>query len=147
MMWANRNGFFYVLDRVNGQFLLGKPFIETNWASGIDDKGRPVRSPGMVPTREGVKILPGIQGGTNWYSPSYSPRTGLFYISTWANYSSLYVKIRSTRKDAHSLGELRGRRSPITHGKLKSTITRKRTVTGRSGPSIRKQGNGNGNSR
>jgi alcohol dehydrogenase (cytochrome c) len=46
----------------------------------------------MVPTREGVNILPGVQGGTNWYSPSYSPRTGLFYIPTWANYSSTFVK-------------------------------------------------------
>jgi len=92
MMWANRNGFFYVLDRTNGQFLLGKPFIEVSWASGLDEKGRPVRSPGMVPTREGVNILPGVQGGTNWYSPSYSPRTGLFYIPTWANYSSTFVK-------------------------------------------------------
>jgi alcohol dehydrogenase (cytochrome c) len=92
MMWANRNGFFYVLDRSNGQFLLGKPFIETSWASSIDDNGRPVRNPGMVPTRDGVNIYPGIQGATNWYSPSYSPRTGLFYIPTWVNYSSKYVK-------------------------------------------------------
>jgi alcohol dehydrogenase (cytochrome c) len=92
MMWANRNGFFYVLDRATGQFLLGKPFIETSWATSIDDKGRPVRAPGMIPTREGVNILPGVQGGTNWYPPSFSPRTGLFYIPTWANYSSLYVK-------------------------------------------------------
>ena len=46
----------------------------------------------MAPTREGVNVLPGVQGGTNWYSPSYSPRTGLFYIPTWANYSSTFVK-------------------------------------------------------
>lgn len=92
MLFANRNGFFYVLDRATGQFLLGKPFVEVNWATGFDAKGRPQRVPGMVPTSQGTLILPGNQGGTNWYNPSYSPRTGLFYIPTWANYSSLYVK-------------------------------------------------------
>ena len=92
MMWANRNGLFYVLDRSSGQFLLGKPFVEVNWMNGFDEKGRPMRVTGKVPTPEGTLIFPGNQGGTNWYSPSYSPRTGLFYIPTWANYSSIYVK-------------------------------------------------------
>jgi alcohol dehydrogenase (cytochrome c) len=86
MMWANRNGFFYVLDRTNGQFLSGTPFVKVNWASGFDEKGRPIqtRQPPGMPT------YPGNQGGTNWYSPSYSPRTGLFYVSTWENYASIY---------------------------------------------------------
>ena len=91
-MWANRNGLFYVLDRTSGEFLLGKPFVEVNWMSGFDEKGRPMRVTGKVPTVEGTLIYPGNQGGTNWYSPSYSPRTGLFYIPTWADYSSIYVK-------------------------------------------------------
>jgi alcohol dehydrogenase (cytochrome c) len=92
MLWANRNGFFYVLDRTSGDFLLGKPFVEVNWASRLDELGRPVRVPGRVPTKEGSLIKPGNQGGTNWYSPSFSPQTGLFYIPSWVNYSSLYVK-------------------------------------------------------
>ncbi|HUA19092.1 MAG TPA: PQQ-dependent dehydrogenase, methanol/ethanol family [Bryobacteraceae bacterium] len=92
MLWANRNGFFYVLDRATGQFLLGKPFVEVNWANGFDEKGRPMRVPGKVPTPEGTVIFPGNQGGTNWYSPSFSPATGLFYIPSWVNYSSVYVK-------------------------------------------------------
>ncbi|MBI4474828.1 MAG: PQQ-dependent dehydrogenase, methanol/ethanol family [Acidobacteria bacterium] len=92
MLWANRNGFFYVLDRSTGEFLLGRPFVEVSWASGLDAKGRPIRVPGVAPTREGMLILPGVQGGTNWYSPSYSPRTGLMYVPTWANYSQLFVK-------------------------------------------------------
>jgi alcohol dehydrogenase (cytochrome c) len=91
MLWANRNGFFYVLDRTNGQFLLGKPFVEVNWAT-LDEKGRPIRVQGRVPTREGAIITPGNQGGTNWYSPSYSPQTGLFYIPSWVNYTTQYVK-------------------------------------------------------
>jgi alcohol dehydrogenase (cytochrome c) len=92
MMWANRNGLFYVLDRTSGEFLLGKPFVEVNWMNGFDEKGRPMRVTGKVPSAEGTLIYPGNQGGTNWYSPSYSPHTGLFYIPTWADYSSIYVK-------------------------------------------------------
>jgi len=92
MLWANRNGFFYVLDRATGQFLLGKPFVDVTWASGFDEKGRPMRISGKVPTEEGTVIFPGNQGGTNWYSPSFSPRTGLFYIPSWVNYSSVYIK-------------------------------------------------------
>jgi alcohol dehydrogenase (cytochrome c) len=104
MLWANRNGFFYVLDRTTGQFLLGKPFVEVNWASGFDEKGRPIRVPGMVPSREGTLIYPGNQGGTNWYSPSYSPRTGLFYIPTWVNYSSIYAKFPVEYTEGRTFG-------------------------------------------
>jgi alcohol dehydrogenase (cytochrome c) len=92
ILWANRNGFFYVLDRTNGQFLLGKPFTKVTWATGLDERGRPMRAPGAVPTPEGNKIYPGNMGGTNWNSASYSPRTGLFYIPLWDNYYSEYVK-------------------------------------------------------
>ena len=92
MLWANRNGFFYVLDRVTGKFLLGKPFVKVNWADGLDANGRPHLVPGKLPTPQGTVIMPGNQGGTNYYSPSYSPQTGLFYVSTWENTSSLYVK-------------------------------------------------------
>ncbi len=95
MLWANRNGYFYVLDRTTGKFLLGKPFVEVNWASGFDEQGRPMRVPGKVPTAAGVVIFPGNQGGTNWYSPSFSPRTGLFYIPSWVNYSSVYIKAQA----------------------------------------------------
>ena len=93
MLFANRNGFFYVLDRATGKFLSGKPFVRVNWAEGFDANGRPNRVPGKVPTDEGTLIYPGNQGGTNWYNPSFSPRTGLFYIPTWVNYSSTYVKV------------------------------------------------------
>ena len=88
MLWANRNGFFYGLDRVSGQFLFAKAFVKQNWNIGFDN-GRPVRAPGAKPTPEGTVIYPGTQGGTNWYSPSFSPRTGLFYVSVWDNYSAI----------------------------------------------------------
>ena len=88
MLWANRNGFVYVLDRTTGEFLLGKAFVKQNWNLGFDN-GRPVRDPKAKPTPEGTRIEPGTQGGTNWYSPSFSPRTGLFYVSAWDNYSAV----------------------------------------------------------
>ena len=88
MLWANRNGFFYVLDRATGKFLLGKPFVKVTWANGLDESGRPSQRGEQQPSREGTLVYPGVQGGTNWYSPSYSPRTGLFYISGWVDYVS-----------------------------------------------------------
>ena len=89
MLWANRNGLMYVLDRITGQFLLGKPFVKVNWMSGFDEKGRPMRVPGKVPTPQGALIAPTVLGGTNWYPPSYSPRTGLFYVSGWENSATI----------------------------------------------------------
>jgi alcohol dehydrogenase (cytochrome c) len=88
MLWANRNGFFYVLDRTTGAFLLGKPFVKVNWASGLDANGRPIQTP----QPPGSPTWPGNQGGTNWYPPSYSPRTGLFYFAAWENYATIYRK-------------------------------------------------------
>jgi alcohol dehydrogenase (cytochrome c) len=68
-----------------GSFLLGKPFVKANWLTGFDEKGRPIRAPGKLPTPEGSQIMPTVQGGTNWYPPSFSPGTGLFYVSAWEN--------------------------------------------------------------
>jgi alcohol dehydrogenase (cytochrome c) len=85
LLQANRNGFFYVLDRTNGQFLRATPFLEKlNWATGIDASGRPLLT-GRVPTKEGTYICPGIVGATNWFSPSYNPNTGLFYVMALEN--------------------------------------------------------------
>jgi alcohol dehydrogenase (cytochrome c) len=86
LMWANRNGFFYVLNRETGAFLSGAPFVKVNWASGLDANGRPI----PTPQPPGQPTWPGNQGGTNWYSPSFSPRTGLFYVSAWEGYASIY---------------------------------------------------------
>jgi alcohol dehydrogenase (cytochrome c) len=87
LLWANRNGFFYVLDRTSGKFLLGKAFVKQTWNVGFDEAGRPMKAPGIDPKpTSGLTVFPGGQGGTNWYSPSFSPRTGLFYVSVWDNY-------------------------------------------------------------
>ena len=92
MLWANRNGFFYALDRTNGQFLLGKPFAKVTWATGLDEAGRPMRAPGMEPTTDGTDIYPSVIGATNWYPPSYSPRTNLFYVPAWENVHGPFTK-------------------------------------------------------
>ncbi len=88
MLWANRNGYFYVLDRVTGRFLSGNPFVKVNWAKELDERGRPVQTP----QPPGSPTWPGNQGGTNWYPPAYSPRTELFYFSAWEGYASIYRK-------------------------------------------------------
>jgi len=83
MMWANRNAFFYTLDRENGEFLIGKPFAKQTWAEGLDSNGRPIRVPNTSPTSQGTLVSPPVVGGTNWFSPAYSPRTELFYVQAY----------------------------------------------------------------
>jgi alcohol dehydrogenase (cytochrome c) len=78
---ANRNGFFYVLDRITGEFLLGKEFAKQTWARGLDAKGRPDVIPGTDPTPAGVLCCPTVEGAANWMSPSYNARFGLYYVA------------------------------------------------------------------
>ncbi|MCG3163957.1 MAG: Outer membrane protein assembly factor BamB [Acidobacteria bacterium] len=78
---ANRNGFFYVLDRITGELLLAKPFVEQlTWASGIGPDGRPQLLSGGAPTPAGVKTCPAVEGATNWMSTAFNPEAGLFYV-------------------------------------------------------------------
>ena len=100
MLWANRNGNFYVLDRTTGKFLLGKPFVKVNWMSGFDANGRPIQTP----QPQGLPTYPGLQGGTNWYSPSFSPRTGLMYFSIWEEQGILFTQIPVVYKEGTGFG-------------------------------------------
>jgi alcohol dehydrogenase (cytochrome c) len=79
---ANRNGYYYALDRTNGKFLFAKPYTEINWAKGIDANGRPQVIANMEPSNEGTRVCPGLAGGHNWQATSYSPQTGLFYFGS-----------------------------------------------------------------
>ena len=83
LLQANRNGYFYVLDRITGEFLSGTSYVKNiTWASGLTKEGRPIVVPNMEPTREGRRVCPSLEGASNWYSASFSPRTGLFYVQT-----------------------------------------------------------------
>ena len=92
LVQADRNGFFYVLDRTSGKFLRSTPFVKKlNWATGIDASGRPMLSD-RIPTKEGIYICPGVVGATNWFSPSYNPNTGLFYVMALESCSLYFAK-------------------------------------------------------
>ncbi|HKV04020.1 MAG TPA: PQQ-dependent dehydrogenase, methanol/ethanol family [Candidatus Acidoferrales bacterium] len=79
---ANRNAFYYVLDRATGKFITGAPFAKETWAKGLDANGRPILAQDQQPTLgAGTLVYPSITGAVDWTSPSYSPLTGLFYIS------------------------------------------------------------------
>lgn len=81
LVQANRNGYFYVLDRTTGEFLLGEPFVKKiTWANGIDAKGRPKLLPNQEPTVSGTKTCPDVAGATNWMSTAFNPETGLYYV-------------------------------------------------------------------
>lgn len=81
LLQANRNGFFYVLDRTNGEFLLGTPFVKRlTWATGLDPKGRPIVNEKAKPTMGGTVTCPAVRGATNWYSTAYNPQAKLFYV-------------------------------------------------------------------
>jgi alcohol dehydrogenase (cytochrome c) len=83
MVQANRNGFLYVLDRINGKFLFGKAYTpKLTWASGLTPEGRPIVVPGNEATHEGKLICPWLNGASNWYSSSWDPITSLYYVQT-----------------------------------------------------------------
>jgi alcohol dehydrogenase (cytochrome c) len=85
LVQANRNGFFYVIDRTSGEFLLGKQFLKNlNWAKGLDPKGRPILNELKENANGETYVCPGFQGGTNWFSASFNPGTGLFYLRRWS---------------------------------------------------------------
>ena len=81
LVQADRNGFYYVLDRVTGGFLHGSRFaMQLNWATGLTPQGRPIRVSGIEPSLKGTRVCPSSIGATNWMSPAYNPQTALFYF-------------------------------------------------------------------
>ena len=97
VMFANRNGFFYTIDRVTGKVIVARPFVETTWAKEIGPDGRPVLLPGHLPDEEGTKTCPDLGGGTNFMSPSYDPTSHLFFVTareTCATYFAFDQKFK-----------------------------------------------------
>ncbi|MFN0120295.1 MAG: pyrroloquinoline quinone-dependent dehydrogenase, partial [Blastocatellia bacterium] len=80
LIQANRNGFFYVLDRTNGKLLLGKPYVKQTWNVGFEENGRPKIAPNSGATPDGNPVYPSLVGGTNWQAPSYDAASGLLYL-------------------------------------------------------------------
>lgn len=88
---ASRNGFFFVLDRTNGEHLVTAPYIDTRWASGIDSRGRPMASSTSAAKPDGTLVEPGSDGASNWMAPSFDPQTGLYYVTARRIFSIFYL--------------------------------------------------------
>ncbi len=98
---ANRNGYFFLLDRTNGKSIVTAPMIETmNWSKGIAATGQPIPNPAKEATIEGALVSPNTSGATNWPPPSFDPETGLFYVGTASTFSMFYL----TDTDPHPEG-------------------------------------------
>jgi acido-empty-quinoprotein group A len=87
---ASRNGFYFLLDRTNGQYLTAAPFIDQTWASGVDSHGRPIPKADAAPSPDGALVEPGSDGATNWMAPSFDPQTNLFYVTARRIFSIYY---------------------------------------------------------
>jgi len=102
---AARCGYFFVLDRVTGKYLVSKPFTKTaNWSKGIDDRGQPIPDPDKEPKVDGSMVDVPINGATNWPPPSYSPRTKLFYVNASEGYGVAYLYDTSPQPEGYAGG-------------------------------------------
>ncbi len=115
LVHPNRNGFFYLLDRATGEYLMAKPYVKQTWAKGIDEKGQPITLPNIKPTQAGIPLWPGTDGGLNWFSPSYSPKTGLLYVPAREK-SEIYFKTEAVYKPGMSFGGGGGGDNPADPG-------------------------------
>jgi alcohol dehydrogenase (cytochrome c) len=88
---AARNGHFFLLDRATGRAVVSTEFVKTNWALGYDEKGQPIPNPAKDPALDGTLVSPNSVGATNWPSPSFSPRTGLFYVNAFRSFGMFYI--------------------------------------------------------
>jgi alcohol dehydrogenase (cytochrome c) len=113
---ASRNGYFFVLDRQTGEHLLTTRFTKTNWALGVDDKGRPIPDPAKEPQLDGALIQGAALGGTTWMPPSYSPETTMFYVNAQQGFSFWYLVLDQNGAPADHQGG--GSIQLITHSVL-----------------------------
>lgn len=97
---ANRNGYFFVLDRTNGRHILTAPFAKNNWAKGIDSQGRPIRDLNKDPQPAGALVFPSEAGATNWFPPTMDPQTGLFYVTVTRSAAVFYLTDTSAKPEA-----------------------------------------------
>ena len=92
LLQASRNGYFFVLDRTTGKSLLTKPFAAVNWSKGVDEQGRPMPDPAKEPSKDGVLVAPDEGGATNFYPPSFDPKSGLLLVNARDAYGVYFYK-------------------------------------------------------
>jgi acido-empty-quinoprotein group A len=96
-----RNGYFFLLDRTTGKNILTAPFVNLNWSKGVDAQGSPIPDPDKEPKVDGTLVIPASGGATNWFPPSFSPETGLFYLTATPSYSVFYLTDTSDRPEGY----------------------------------------------
>jgi alcohol dehydrogenase (cytochrome c) len=124
---ANRNAFYYVLDRTSGEFVAGQAYARQTWSKGLDDQGHAVPLPNIEPSEQGTTLWPNLNGGTVWFSPSYSPLTGLFYVAV-REIGSIYYKREADYKPGTFFAG--GGESDIPHAPKKGAIRALVATTG-----------------
>ena len=131
---ANRNAFYYVLDRVTGEFITGVPFAKQTWAKGLDAKGRPIKFPAKLiePSVEGTLVYPTLTGAINWTSPCYSPITGLFYVNA-RDGGAYYIKGERKFEKGNSNGVVGGGGGGSRPGPADETTTSIRALNATTG--------------
>jgi alcohol dehydrogenase (cytochrome c) len=129
MLWANRNGYYFVLDRVTGKFIAGTPFVELNWAKGLDANGRPIPAERSNTTSDGRLTKPGVGGGTNWQNPAYDPQQSLVFVHAVESTSVFTAAHDVTRGDngifVGSAGAMTDPPLPVVRALDAATGTRK----------------------
>jgi alcohol dehydrogenase (cytochrome c) len=118
LMHANRNGFYYILDRTTGEFLRATPFVDKlTWAKGVDANGRPIEIPDSDPAPGGNRACPAVRGASNWMSPSFDPATGLFYVPTLES-CDIYTSSAKEPEPMRGFAGGGGERVPTEKGKF-----------------------------
>jgi quinohemoprotein ethanol dehydrogenase len=124
VMQANKNGFFYVLDREKGTLLSASPYTDINWATGIDSNGRPIENAAVRALKDATIVRPSTEGGHNWQPISFNPTTGLVYLNVMDS-TSIHVVQHNVKIDLHDqiTGVDRGYRGPVRDQWLKTEST------------------------
>ena len=124
IMQANKNGFFYVLDRETGKFISARPFADVNWATGIDANGRPVENEAPRQLHDATIVAPATEGGHNWHPISFNPATGLVYLGV-LNATSIHAVVHDFKLDLNdqTTGSDRAYRGSATDEQRKLTAS------------------------